>query len=398
MVREFMSGTDYNPDGDVAVSGNSSLKFSAVFACLRVLAETFASVPIAEYKKLKNGDREKTDDTGLYDILHAAPNDEMSAYAMKEMAMYQINLGGNVVCERLVNGAGKIVGLYPYEWDRVAIERDKETKKIAYKIDGKDDQKRTRAQVFHVAGPSINGVVGMSPIEYASNAIRLGLTYEKFSNTFYKNGAMPTGVFEVPGFLKDESYKRLKDNLKENWTGLKNTGTPILCEDGMKYNPLTMKLVDAELLESKKFQIEDICRIYRVPLHLVQNLDKATNNNIEHQSLEFVMYTMLPWFKRWEEAINCQLLTRAQRTAGYYLEFNVNSLLRGDSKSMADAFAVGRQWGWLSVNDIRRLMNMNSIENGDVYLQPMNMIEAGTVPAASPTVRAEIEKLIASKG
>jgi HK97 family phage portal protein len=168
-------------------------------------------------------------------------------------------------------------------------------------------------------------------------------------------------------------------------------------EDGLKFKEVSIKPVDAQFLESKKFQVEEICRFCRVPLHLVQNLDKATNNNIEHQSLEFSMYTMLPHYKRAEEAVNTQLLTKEQREKGYYYEFNMNTLLRGDAKSMADAFAVGRQWGWLSVNDIRRLNNQNGIgPEGDIYLTPLNMIQAGKEPP-EPKVPVAKEAVIDPK-
>lgn len=380
IIRDFLAGNDIDTStGDINASGNNALKFTAVFSCCRVLAETFATLPLMEYRKKKDGDREKTNDTGLYDILHNVANDEMSAFHFKEMGMYQINLGGNLVAKVKKNRGGDIKSLYPFEWQRVEIGRDRETENLFYKIDGREDKKFIRKEVFHVPGPSLNGVVGMSPIEYASQAIRLGLTYEKFGVNFFKNGALPSGMFKHPSFLGDEAFKRLKEELKENWGGLRNAGVPLILEDGMEFSPFTMKLADAELLSSKKFQIEDVCRIYRVPLHLVQNLDRATNNNIEHQSLEFLMYTMLPWCKRWEDCINTQLLTKQQREAGYYFEANMSVLLRGDTKSMAEAFAIGRQWGWLSVNDIRRMLNMNPIPNGDIYLQPMNMIEAGTV-------------------
>jgi HK97 family phage portal protein len=394
MIRAFLSGADFPTGNDINVSGSESLKFSAVFACMRVLAETFASVPVSEYRKISDGEREKTDDTGLYDILHNTPNDEMSSYNFKEMSMYQINTGGNLVCLKTKNRGG-ISSLYPFEWHRVEIKRNRDTLKLEYKIDGKDSLVYDRSQVFHVPGPSLNGIIGMSPIEYAAQAIRLGLTYEKFGINFYKNGAIPSGIFQHPGSLKDDAYKRLKEELRNNYQNLSNAGVPLLLEDNMQFQQLTMRLADAQLLECKKFQIEDICRIFRVPQHLVNQLDRATFSNIEHQSLEFIMYTMLPHFKRWEDCINTQLLTPAQRKAGYYFEFNISALLRGDAKSMAEAFAVGRQWGWLSVNDIRRMLNMNPIENGDVYLQPMNMIEAGQeVEETKKEIVDELYKLI----
>jgi HK97 family phage portal protein len=379
MVQKFLIGEDtyHVPAGHGPISTSAAMKYTAVFACLRVLAETHASVPALLYMKREDGERESRNDLAVYDILHNKPNDEMSPFNFKEACMMALNLGGNAVCERLVNRRGELVGLYPYQWQQVRIVRDPETQRLKYEISGTGSKVLNRSQVFHIPGPSLDGVIGMSPIEYASSAIRLGQSYEKFGVNLYQNSAMSSGAFKFPHTLSDEGFQRLKKELKENYAGLKNAGVPILLEQGGEFQPFTMKPADAQLIENKKFQIEDIARIYRVPLHLIQNLDRATNNNIEHQSLEFVMYTMLPWFKRWEENINMQLLTQAQRRAGYYVEFKLDGLLRGDAASRARAYALGRQWGWLSVNDIRRLENLPRIENGDIYLQPTNMTEAG---------------------
>jgi len=403
-VRDFFSGDGPPPESAFDVGGSLALKYNALFGCLRVLAETFISVPFAEFTKGKNGDREITNETGISDLFKYSPNDEMDAGPFKEMGMYQINLGGNFVCVKQRTVGGKILALNPIEWDRISIERDPATKKIVYKPTAPGAKPYERDQVFHVLGPTYNGFVGMSPIEYAAQSIRLGLTYEKFSVNFFKNGVFTTGVFEHPGALKEDAYKRLKKDIEDNWTGLSKSGKPILSEDGMKFKDIAIKLVDAELLASKRFQVEDICRVYRVPLHLVQNLERATFSNIEQQSLEFVMYTMLPWFKRWESAINSQLVTPEQRERGIYTEFNISGLLRGDAASMATAFATGRQWGWLSVNDIRRMLNMNSIgPDGDIYLQPMNMIKAGETPddpaatLESKKILDEVKKLVESR-
>jgi len=215
----------------------------------------------------------------------------------------------------------------------------------------------------------------------------------------FRNAAIPSGGFSTDGTLNESSFQRLKKEINENYTGMKNTGKPMLLEGGLKFIPFTVKPIDAQLIENKKFQIEDIARIYRVPLHLIQNLDRATNNNIEHQSLEFIMYTMLPWFKRWEENINMQLLTPAERRAGYYVEFDLRGLLRGDQLSRSRAYAVGRQWGWLSVNDIRKLENMPPIENGDIYLEPQNMREAGSEAEQKiENIAKELYKMIKEGG
>ncbi|SHH86813.1 phage portal protein [Desulfosporosinus lacus] len=407
VVRSFIQGDDAPViNGQIPISTTTAMKYSAVFGCIRVLSETLASMPAMLYRKKKDGDRESINDLAIYDILHNRPNEEMSPFSFKEMCMVSLNTGGNAVCEKLVNRNGELVGLYPYDWSMTTISRDKGTGKLTYKIRGDVTGKTLqREQVFHIPGLSFNGVIGLSPIEHSASAIRLGLAYEQFGNKFYQNGANASGVFSFPNTLSEAAFLRLKEDLGKSYTGLVNAGKPMLLEEGGDFKQLTMKPADAQLIESKKFQIEDICRIYRVPLHLVQNLDRATNNNIEHQSLEFIMYTMLPWFKRWEEAINMQLLTVQERLAGYYIEFKIDALLRGDAKSRAAAYAVGRQWGWLSVNDIRRLENMNGIGSaGDIYLEPLNMHEAGKPidPAKSPgptkDMIDEIYKMINERG
>lgn len=385
-VKNFISGGDMPPDTYGQMSQDLALKYSAFFGCNRVLAETFASVSIHEYKRDENtGDREKTNDTGLFPILHTAPNDETSAYNFQECQTYQLNLGGNFVAERLIEGR-RLAGLSQLEWQNVDIFRDKDDRRLKYRINGDGGQIiLDRSQVLHIPGPSVNGLVGMSLLEYAAHAIRLGIGYEKFGQEFFKNGAVPSVVFEIPGFLKDEAYDRLKKEIKTNYTGLKNAGTPMLLEDSLTAKPLTIKPIDAELLSSKKFQIEDICRFFRVQPHLVQHLEKSTNNNIEQQSLEFVMYTMLPHFRRAEQNINSQLLTPRQTAQGYYMEYNISTLLRGDSKAMSESFAKGLQWGWLSVNEVRRMLNLNKVEGGDTHLQPLNMVPLGTEPEEGGT-------------
>ena len=308
-IRGFMSGSDLDDLGfGDTMDSSTALKYTAVFACNKVLAETFACMPAMLYRKDQKGEREAVNDLAIYDILHNKPNEEMSPFNFKEACMTSLNLGGNSVCEKLVNGKGQLVGLYPYQHTNVDISRNQVSKKLVYTIrDGISKKELTRDQVFHVPNLSLDGIVGLSPISYAASAIRLGMSYEQFGVNFYRNGANPSGSFDVLGELGEEAFNRLKKELKLNYTGLKRTGTPMLLEGGMKFTPHTINPVDAQLLESKSFQAEDICRIYRVPQHLIQLLGHSTNNNIEHQSLEFVMYTMLPIFKRFEENINMQL-------------------------------------------------------------------------------------------
>ncbi|MEA4919374.1 MAG: phage portal protein [Clostridiaceae bacterium] len=389
----FLSGEPLT-DSEQNVDTDTALKYSVVFACCRVLAETFASVPILLYKKNGN-EREAVTDLPIYDILHNAPNEEMSHFNFSEAMMMSMNTGGNAIAQRLFNAKGELVGLYPI---CAEIDRDKETRKLIYKAqDGGQTRTFQRSEIFHVPGPSLDGINGLSPISYAASAIRLGLSYEQFGIQFFRNAANPSGAFSNDGELSEEAYNRLKKQLKENYTGLKNTGTPMLLEGGMKWLQFSVNPTDAQLLESKNFQIEDICRVYRVPQHLVNKLDRSTFSNIEQQALEFVVYTMLPHFKRYEECINAQLLTLEQRRQGYFWEHKIDGLLRGDSTARAAFYASGRQWGWLCINDIRRLENLPGIgPEGDKFLEPANMIEVGgnQVVAANAKVLKEIENIL----
>lgn len=389
--RAFLSGED--DPATIAMNPDMAMKYSAVNACVRVRAETFASVPAILYKKTKDG-REPVTDLTLYDVLHYRPNADMAPFGFKETLMTNFDVSGNAVCQKLVNKDGDVVGLIPIPHGAVKIDRNRETGSLEYtvRVSG-EDRVLTRSEIFHVPNLSFDGMIGLSPISYAAQAIQLGMSYETYGVNFYRNAAAPSGVFEHPTELSAEAAERLKKDLKEKYRGLRNSGTPMLLEGGMKWNQVTVNPVDAQLLESKYFQIEDIARIYRVPQHLINKLDRSTNNNIEHQALEFVMYTMLPIFKRFEDNINAQLLSPKQRADGYYVEFKIDGLLRGDAKSRAEAYAAGRQWGWLSVNDVRRLENMPTVANGDIYLQPANMIEAGTQNDATTAYNRLVEDI-----
>lgn len=374
-VQAYISGDDVQPADDVKIAPETAMKLSVVNACIRVRAETFASVPLKLYRKKEDG-REEATDHPLCDMLHACPlpDGEMSSFTFKETLSANFDAAGNAVCVRLKNGAGELVGLQPVGHGSLDLTWDKAKQKVIYKIGGKE---YPRSELLHVPNLSFDGRIGLSPLEYAAQSIRLGLNYEQFSTSFYKNAAMPSGVFEHPSSLSDAAFNRLREDLRKNYTGMGNRGVPMILEEGMEWKPVTYKPAEAQLLESKQFQVEDICRIFRVPQHLVNKLDRSTYSNIEQQQLEFIMFTMLPVFRRFEDCINSQLLTPQDRRSGLYAEFNIDGLLRGDQKSRAEAYALGRQWGWLSVNDICRLENRQGIgEQGDIYLYPVNMGDA----------------------
>lgn len=375
--QDFLSGEDVPTADNSTIDANTAMSFTAVFACNRVLSETLASCPIFLYEKDSKGNRVQVTDAPEYQLMHYNPNPEMTPGQFKETGMSNMNLGGNFIAQKVFNLHGDLLELRPILWNRVRIDIDKDTGKLLYFIDGKTEPK-TRDEILHIPGLTLDGYIGVTPLTYAALTIDIGLSQDKFERNFYLNRASTSGIFQYPNELGDEAFKRLKKDIKKNYTGLSNAGVPMILEGGGQFKEVTMKLTDAQFLESKRFRIEDVCRIFRIPLHLVQDLTRSTNNNIEHQSLEFIVYTMLPWFKRWEENLNLQLLSNESKRKNRYFEFKVDALLRGDAQTRASAYAQGRQWGWLSVNDIRRLENMDPIENGDIYLQPLNMSEAGT--------------------
>ena len=381
-IKKFLRGDDID-DPATGMDKNVAMHYSGIFACSRVLSETLASLPIFVYTKDTDGNRKVESESTLADVLRYEPNTEMTPFNFKEALMMNLCLGGNGFAQKLYNAKGDILGLIPIDYESVVITRNSETKKLVYKIVDKSGGKEyTRKDIFHIPGISLDGITGLIPISYASKAINLGLTYETFGENFYKNGANTNIIIYGKKAMSDVAFDRFKKQVTDH-TGLKKVNKPWLMEEGTEVKELSIKPVDAELLQSKYFSIEEICRFYRVPQHLVQLLNKSTNNNIEHQGLEFVVYTMLPWAKRWEENINLQLLTKEQRKKGMYVEFKFDALLRGDVKSRAEAYASGRNWGWLSANDIRRLENMDTIPNGDIYLTPSNMYEAGKEPSAA---------------
>ena len=397
--QDFLAGEDVPTADNTTIDANTAMSFTAVFACNRVLSETLASCPIFLYEKDSKGNRVQVTDVPEYQLMHYTPNPEMTPGQFKETGMSNMNLGGNFIAQKVFNLHGDLLELRPILWNRVRIDIDKDTGRLLYFIDGKTEPK-TRDEILHIPGLTLDGYIGVTPLTYAALTIDIGLSQDKFERNFYLNRASTSGIFQYPNELGDEAFKRLKKDIKKNYTGLSNAGVPMILEGGGQFKEVTMKLTDAQFLESKRFRIEDVCRIFRIPLHLVQDLTRSTNNNIEHQSLEFIVYTMLPWFKRWEENLNLQLLSTESKRKNRYFEFKVDALLRGDAQTRASAYAQGRQWGWLSVNDIRRLENMDPIENGDIYLQPLNMSEAGTddIENKNKELAAQIYEMISKGG
>lgn len=393
----FAGGT--TTDAGAMVNETTALKFSAVFACTRVISETIGSLPLNVYKRLPNGGKQRATEHPLYNLLHslAAPN--LTSFNWRATAQGHLCTWGNSYAEIERNNAGRVIGLHIIPPNRVAVKLVDGEKSYTVTLPKGGQVVLSAADVLHIPAFGYNGMIGYSVIGMARESIGLGMAAETFGSKFFGQGTNTGGVFEFPGKLKDDAYDRLKKQLAEKYEGLGKSHRALLLEEGMKYTRIGIPPNDAQFLETRKFQVSEICRIFRVPPHMVQDLERATFSNIEHQDIGFAKHTIRPWCVLWEQELARQLLTDADIRQGYFIEFSLDALLRGDIKSRYEAYAVGRQNGWLSANDVRNFENLNPIDGGEMYLVPLNMVPADSVRSAVPPpgvsapsqVRSEIE-------
>lgn len=296
--------------------------------------------------------------------------------------MNHLLLWGNAYAQIIRNGQGQITGLYPLMPDRMDVNRARNGE-LYYTYtrnyddyQAKDESKQVvllSDEVLHIAGLGFDGLIGYSPIAMAKNAIGLSLAAEQYGSTFFKNDATPGGILEHPSVVKDP--ERLRKSWQSQFSGPSGHSIAVL-EEGMTFHQLSIPPDQAQFLDTRKFQLDEIARIFRIPPHMIGDLERSTFSNIEQQSLEFVKYTLNPWCVRWEQAMNQQLLSKEEQ-GRYFIKFNVDGLMRGDYESRMNGYAIGRQNGWLPANDIRELEDLNRIpteDGGDEYLVNGNML------------------------
>lgn len=367
------------------VNERSAMQMTAVYCCVRILSEAVAGLPLHLYQYTEEGSKEKAMEHPLYFLLHDEPNPEMTSFIFRETLMTHLLLWGNAYAQIIRNGKGEIIGLYPLMPDRMTVDRDNDGRLYYEYITSADDapinQKtivRLRpSDVLHIPGLGFDGLVGYSPIAMAKNAIGMAIACEEYGAKFFANGAQPSGVLEHPGTIKDPS--RVRESWQNTFGGSQNANKVAVLEEGMKYTPISISPEQAQFLETRKFQIDEIARIFRVPPHMVGDLEKSSFSNIEQQSLEFVKYTLDPWVSRWEQSMMRSLLT-AEEKKQYFVKFNVDGLLRGDYASRMSGYAVGIQNGFMSPNDVRSLENMDLIPDelgGNRYMCNGNMVDIG---------------------
>ena len=334
-----------------------AMQTTAVYACVRILAEAVASLPIHIYERTSNG-REKKFEHPLYFLLHDEPNPEMSSFVFRETLMTHLLIWGNAYIQIIRDKSGQVISLYPLLPDKMSVHRD-ENGKLYYKYQRQTEENPNfkdkgsvilkQEDVLHIPGLGFDGLIGYSPIALAKNAIGMTLATENYGASFFKNGANPGGVLEHPGILKDP--KRVRDSWNAVYNGVTNAHKVAVLEEGMKYTQIGIPPEEAQFLQTRKFQINEIARLYRIPPHMIGDLEKSSFSNIEQQSLEFVKYTLDPWVVRLEQAFKRSLFLPEEKKK-YFVKFNVDGLLRGDYQSRMSGYAIARQNGWLSTNDL----------------------------------------------
>mgnify|MGYP004642480317 FL=1 len=356
------------------VNTQTAIQLSTVYACVRVISETVASLPLGVYEATEDGSQKATDHP-LYFLLHDEPNSEMTSFVLREVMLAHLLLYGNSYCQILRSGRNQITGLYPLLPDHMEVDRDKNGM-LTYTYSTSTGQRVIMApeEVLHIPGLGFDGVMGYSPIALERNAIGLGIASEEYGSKFFSNGARPSGILTHPNTVKNPAV------LRESWNsiygGSGNANRVAILEEDMRFEPIAIPNNEAQFLETRKFQVDEICRIFRVPPHLVGDLEHATFSNIEHQSIDFAVHTIRPWLVRIEQSMNRALFSDEEK-GRFYVQFNIDGLMRGDYKSRMEGYAIARQNGWMSANDIRALENQNPIpteEGGDAYLVNGNMI------------------------
>ena len=359
------------------VNEQTAMQMTAVYSCVRILSETLAGLPLHVYKYNDSGGKEKYLKHPLYKLLHDEPNPEMTSFVFRETLMSHLLLWGNAYAQVIRNARGEVLALYPLMPNKMTVDRNANGRLFYLYQRGSEDAPSlgkdsqvclSPSEVLHIPGLGFDGLVGYSPIAMAKNAIGLAIATEEYGAKFFANGAAPGGVLEHPGTIKDP--QRVKESWNTAYQGSTNAHRVAVLEEGMKYQPIGISPEQAQFLETRKFQINEIARIFRVPPHMLADLEKSSFSNIEQQSLEFVKYTLDPWVVRWEQAM-CRTLLSDSEKPQHFIKFNVDGLLRGDYASRMNGYATARQNGWMNANDIRELENLDRIPaelGGDLYL------------------------------
>jgi len=389
----FLSGPTKS---GVAVDEETSLQVIAVYACVNLLASSIASLPLPLYKRLTRG-KERAIAHPLYSLLHDNPNSEQTSYIWRQTSMAHVLLWGNLYSEIEFNSGGKSIGLWPLPPWRVKPRRTLD-KQLYWEVRLQSGEPKFIPDyaMFHVMDMG-DGITGKSRIRHAIEAVGLTMAAQEFGARLFGQGANMGGVVEHPKTLGDQAFKNLEDSLNKNYAGLGKAHRIMLLEEGMKWTKVGINPEEAQFLETRKFQRNEIATLFSIPPHMIGDLERATFSNIEQQAIDFVVNTLRPWLVNWEQEIRRKLL---KFESDYFAEFLVDGLLRGDAQARAAFYNQMFMIGALSPNDIRELENMNPIDGGDKTYIPMNMLptDMGGLMPSEKALRALPEARLKQSG
>jgi HK97 family phage portal protein len=386
-IGTALERTGYGTAAGVYITPDTALKISSVYACVTILAETIASLPMMVCKRLPTGGNKPADAHPLYSVLHDQFNAQQTSFEAREMGIGHLKLRGNWYSRKEVDGSGRIVGLCPMNPTYMQVQRVNGEVWYDYQCGGNEDElgnpRRTysASEIWHVKGFTTTGLTGLSTISNARESMGLAKGLADFQGEFFGRKAVPGAIIESPKALGPKGRANLRDGIQEYASSRRHTA--LVLEEGMKWNNVGISNKDAQFLELSNASVRDIARWFKVPLILLQEPDKvSTYASAEQFMLSFVVHTISPIVARIEQSANVALLTESERRRGYYVKINVNGLLRGDFKTRMDGYRIGREGGWLCADDVRALEDMTPLpeDKGQIFIQPMNFIEAGTQP------------------
>lgn len=366
-LAELLRGSTESDSG-ASVTSDSAMRVASVYACVNVVAQDVAKLPLLTYRREGDG-KSRATDHWLYRLLHDEPNPWQTSFEFREMMQAHLELAGNAYAIMTVV-RGEVRELLPIAPSRVTVEQ-LSTYQLLYLVDMLDGSRLTvpAERMFHLRGLSLDGITGVSPIRYQREAVGLAIQLMKQGAKIFKNGAMPGGVLSHPGTMKKEAYDRLKDSFDATYAGVDNLGKTVLLEDGVTFTRTGLSMVDAQFLDQRKLSRSEIASIYRIPPHKIGDLERATFTNIEHQAIEYVGDALLPRLRRWESRVTKTLIPERER-ATVFAEFLVDGLLRGDFATRMKGFEVAVKTGWMNRNEVRAIENMNPAEGLDEFLTP----------------------------
>lgn len=366
----------------IAVNENSAMRTATVYACVRVLAETLAMLPLPVYRRIGSG-AERDPDHPNFQLLHDRPNPELTSFLFREMLQAHIALWGNAYAEKEIGADGRVKALWPLLPDRTRPKRLENGARVyVTRLANGKDVGIPANRVVHIPGLGFNGVEGFSPIRMAMDAVALGKAAEEFGARFFGSGAQLNGVLTHPGVLGEAGRQNLRESFEMMYSGLGNSHRTAILEEGVEYERIGIPPNEAQFIELRKYQRSEIAAIYRVPPHMVGDLDRPFQSNVEQMDLDFVRHTMAPWFVRWEQVLNWDLFAPIERRT-FYAEFLVEGLLRGDSAARAAFYKEMVYIGAYTQNDVLRRENMNTFPEGNERWMPLNMVPLSALVKAA---------------